>query len=67
MASERMRDDEGLHLRLTSRFPLLFPRGEPGWHDKIPFTLNEITGNAHQDDGYSDVEDAGEGKIKLLC
>ena len=119
MASERMRDNEGLHLHLKSfnprqhdprrynlptaaevgvvmvgdgseatevrdiiierrngrlqriselhsgylplRFPLLFPHSEPGWHDKIPFALNEIAGNARQNDAYSDAEDAREG------
>ena len=34
---------------LPLRFPLLFPFGEPGWHNNIPLALNNIPGNAHQD------------------
>jgi len=49
---------------LPLRFPLLFPYGEPGWHDKIPFALNDIANNTYRSGSNNDVEYSGESKFK---
>jgi hypothetical protein len=43
-------------------FPLLFPYGEPGWHNNILLELNNIPGNARQDND----EDTEGGFLKSM-